>query len=358
MTTVFDPLRLGDYTLANRIVMAPLTRGRAEAGAMPCALMAEYYAARSDAGLIITEATAISLEGYGWNNAPGIWNDAQVEGWQLITQAVHARGGKIFLQLWHMGRVSHPDFLNGKLPVAPSAIAAQGMSNTPEGKKPFVIPHALKIDEIRATVADYAAAAKRAMDAGFDGVEIHGANGYLIDQFIRDVSNKREDEYGGSIDNRLRFLTDVVGAVVNVIGAGKVGVRLSPQNPFNDMRDRDPIATFSRAAVLLNSFHLAYLHTLEIVPGRPLTAEGERVTPYMRKLYQGVLITNGGYDLDLANAALGAGEAEAIAFGVPFIANADLVARFKNRLSWNAPDVATFYTQGIKGYTDYPFAEK
>lgn len=354
MATIFDPITLGDFKVSNRIIMAPMTRGRAETGAIPGELMAEYYAARADAGLIISEATAVSFQGYGWNNAPGIWNDAQAKGWKRVTDAVHQHGGRIFLQLWHMGRVSHPDFLDGKLPVGPSAIAAKGESHTPTGTKPYVVPHALSTDEIQAIIGEYASAAQRAVDAGFDGVEVHGANGYLIDQFIRDGSNQRTDIYGGSTDNRLRFLLEVTNAVIARIGKGRVGVRLSPTGQFNDMHDSNPVATFSRAAELLSPLDLAYLHTMEALPGHSFAGEGERVTPHIRKSYKGVLITNGGYNASLANQALANGEADAIAFGVPFIANPDLVHRFKHNLPLNEPDFATFYTQGAKGYTDYP----
>ncbi len=354
MTTIFDPIKLGSVSLPNRMIMAPMTRGRAEAGAVPGALMAEYYSARAEAGLIISEATAISPQGHGWNNAPGIWNEAQVQGWRKVTDAVHQRGGRMFLQLWHMGRVSHPDFLDGKQPVGPSAIAAKGESHTPTGTKPYVVPHALSVDEIHAIIGEYAAAAERAIDAGFDGVEVHGANGYLIDQFIRDGSNQRTDSYGGSTDHRLRFLMEVTSAVISKIGAGRVGVRLSPTGQYNDMHDSNAVATFSRAAELLSPLGLAYLHTMEALPGHPFAAEGERVTPHIRKAYKGVLITNGGYDVALANQALTNGEADAIAFGVPFLANPDLVQRFKHNQPLNVPDFATFYTQGAKGYTDYP----
>lgn len=358
MTTIFDSLELGGKTLANRIFMAPMTRGRADAGSVPGELMIEYYAARAGAGLIITEATAISPQGYGWNNTPGIWNDEQVKGWKRVTDAVHEKGGKIFLQLWHMGRVSHPDFLNGELPVGPSAIAAQGKTHTPLGEKPYVTPRALARDEIPAIVADYGAAARRAIAAGFDGVEIHGANGYLIDQFIRDGSNRRTDEYGGSTDNRLRFLIEVTKAVAAAVGSDRVGVRLSPTGGYNDMQDSDPKATFTRAAALLDPLGLAYLHTMEPLAGHSMASPGERVTPHMRAVYRGVIVTNGGYDAALANKALAAGEADAIAFGVPFIANPDLVERFRNAADLNAPDFAALYTPGAKGYTDYPLMEK
>lgn len=355
MTSIFDSFKLGNCNLPNRIIMAPMTRGRAEIGAIPSSIMAEYYSARSDAGLIITEATSISSQGYGWLNAPGIWHDKQMKGWKLVTDAVHTKGGRIFLQLWHMGRVSHPDFLQGQLPVAPSAIKAQGNSRTPVGLKPYVIPHALTVKEIQDIVADYVCAAERAMVAGFDGVEIHGANGYLIDQFIRDGSNKRTDDYGGSVDNRLRFLLEVTEVVTKAIGSKKVGVRLSPTGPYNDMTDTNPIGTFTRAAELLNPYQLAYLHTMEPLPGHIMAAKGDRVTPHIRPIYQGILITNGGYTKELANSVLESGGADAIAFGVLFLANPDLVTRFKDNERFNVPNMATFYTPGEKGYTDYPF---
>jgi len=263
------------------------------------------------------------------------------------------KGGAFFLQLWHTGRVSHPDFLEGALPVGPSEVAARGHSHTPLGKKPYVKPRALTVEEISVIVADYASASKRAIAAGFDGVELHGANGYLIDQFIRDGSNKRTDRYGGTTDNRLRFLMEVTNAVVDAVGAGKVGVRLSPTGGYNDMVDSKPIETFTRAAQLLNPLKIAYLHTMEALPGNVFAAEGEHVTPYIRKIYQGVLITNGGYDKNLASEALKENEVDAIAFGTPFIANPDLVNRYKKNLPLTMADSATYYTQGPKGYTDY-----
>jgi N-ethylmaleimide reductase len=358
MKTIFDPITIGNLQLPNRIFMAPMTRGRADPGGVPNRLMAEYYGMRADAGLIITEATAISPHAVGWLGAPGIWSEAQVEAWKLITDAVHAKKGHIFLQLWHMGRVSHPDFLDGELPVAPSEIAAHGETNTPAGKKLYVTPRALSIQEIHSTIQDYAIAAKNAIQSGFDGVEIHGANGYLIDQFIRDGSNKRTDEYGVSIENRLRFLFEVTSAVVAAVGANKVGVRLSPKGAYNDMQDNDPIKTFCSAAEMLNGLKIAYLHTMEALPGHMMAAEGERVTPHIRKVFTGTLVTNGGYNLKSANNAIANNEADAIAFGVPFLANPDLVARFRKNITLNAPDFATFYTPGPKGYTDYSIMQE
>lgn len=354
MTTLFDTIRLGQHSLPNRVFMSPMTRGRAEVGAVPTNIMADYYALRADAGLLITEATAISPQGYGWLNAPGIWTDPQEKGWKLVTDAVHAKGGRIFIQLWHTGRVSHPDFLEGNLPVGPSAIRAQGETYTPFGKKTYATPHALTAKEIKSIIEDYALAARRAIRAGFDGVELHGANGYLVDQFIRDGSNKRDDEYGGSIDNRLRFLLDVTKALVGAIGADKVGVRLSPTSHYNDMQDSNPIATFTRAAEMLSSLNLAYLHVMEALPGHMMHAEGERVLPHIRKAYQGVLITNGGYTKDSGNMALENDEADAITFGMLYLANPDLVFRFKKDAPYNHPDFSTLYTPGEKGYTDYP----
>lgn len=357
MITLFTPLQMGEYQLPNRIFMAPLTRGRADKDGIPGSLMAEYYGARASAGLIIAEATAISPQGYGWLNAPGIWNDDQEKGWKLVTDTVHAKGGRIFLQLWHMGRVSHPDFLNGELPVAPSPLAAEGETPTPYGKKSYVIPRALTIDEIQSTISDFVNAAKRAMRAGFDGIEIHGANGYLIDQFIRDGSNKRTDSYGGNLQNRLRFLLEIAQAIIEVVPSEKVGVRLSPRRSNKGMSDSNPIETFTCAAKLLNPLNLAYIHTLEALPGHKLWVEGERITPHIRKIYQGLLLTNGGYDKDSANRALEANEADAIVFGEPFLANPDLVWRLKHDKELNTPDVQTFYTPGPKGYTDYPIME-
>jgi N-ethylmaleimide reductase len=353
---LFSPYKLGALELPNRMIMAPLTRGRAGKERLPNALMAEYYAQRASAGLIISEATQISEQAAGWNETPGIHTDAQVKGWQLITDAVHAQGGRIFLQLWHTGRASHPDFQpGGVLPVSASAIAPTGEVHTPHGKKPHVTPRALALDEIPGVVQQYADATHRAQDAGFDGVEIHGANGYLIDQFLRDGSNQRTDAYGGSFTNRVRFLLEVTEAVVNAWHADRVGVRLSPTNPYNDMRDQQPIETFTHAAAALNQFNLAYLHVLEALPGHFLAAEGERVAPYMRQAFTGAFMLNGGYDFEIGSAAIASGAADLIAYGIPFIANPDLPERFRRQTPLNPPDPSTFYTPSVKGYTDYPF---
>jgi len=358
MDELFQSVSVGALELPNRIVMAPLTRGRAGAARIPNDLMVEYYQQRATAGLIITEATQISPQGAGWVDSPGIHEPPHVAGWQRVTEAVHAEGGRVFLQLWHMGRASHPDFHGGELPVAPSAIAINGDGiRTPLGKKAYVAPRALELHEIPAVVQQYARATKLAQEAGFDGVEIHGANGYLIDQFLRDGSNQRTDRYGGSIENRVRFLLAVTEAVVGAWTADRVGLRLSPTNPYNDQRDSDPAALFTHAARELNRFGLAYLHLLEAVPGHMLAAPGPRVGPQIRKIFHGPLMVNGGYTTDSAAAAIRDGEADLVAFGVPFLANPDLVERFRSGAPLNAPDFATFYTAGPKGYTDYPALE-
>jgi N-ethylmaleimide reductase len=357
---LFSPLQVGALHLPNRIAMAPLTRGRAGAQRIPNGLMTEYYALRAEAGLIITEATQISDQGAGWDQSPGIHTDLQVKGWQTITEAVHRQGGRILLQLWHTGRASHPDFQpGGALPVSASAIAINGYSHTPKGKKPYVVPRPLALDEIPGVVQQYATATLRAQEAGFDGVEIHAANGYLIDQFLRDGTNQRTDAYGGSIANRARFLLEVTEAVVNAWSGDRVGVKLSPgSNVFNDMRDSDPKATFTYAAEALNALHLAYLQVQEPLPGHLLAAEGERCAPAIRAAFKGALMLGGGYDAELGEAAIANGEADLIAYGVPFIANPDLVQRFRLGASLNTPDPDTFYTRGEKGYLDYPVLAK
>lgn len=354
---LFDPVRLGPYRLANRIVMAPLTRSRAQAGDVPSPLAAEYYAQRTGAGLIITEATQISRQGKGYAFTPGVYNEAQVTGWRKVTDAVHAKGGRIFLQLWHVGRISHPSLQpGGGLPVAPSAIAPKGNAFTETGFQPFVAPRALETDEIPGIVEDYREAARRARAAGFDGVEIHAANGYLIEQFLRDSSNRRSDRYGGSRENRVRFLLEVADAVVGVWGGERVGVRLSPVSPSNDLGpDSDPEATYSHAVAALNEFGLAYLHVVEGA------TQGPREVPHgfdlqvLRRLFKGRYIANNGYDLALAREALRRNFADLIAFGRPFIANPDLVDRLRIGAPLNELDRHTLYGGSAKGYTDYPF---
>jgi N-ethylmaleimide reductase len=353
MPSLFDPIVLGDIAVANRIIMAPLTRSRAGASRIPNDLMAEYYAQRASAGLIISEATAISPQGYGWSGAPAMYNDEQQEGWKKITRAVHERGGKIVLQLWHMGRVSHPDFQEGQLPVAPSAIAATGSANTPEGKKPYVTPRALETAELPGIVQDYVRAAQRAIAAGFDGVEIHAANGYLLDQFIRSHSNQRNDQYGGSIENRLRLVIEVVEAVGNAIGFGRTGIRLSPNISYNGMGDADPVATYTALMQALNAYDLAYVHVRETLPNKTEKPE-IWVGTAMRDAYQGNFIVNGGYDGASAQDALNQDKADAVAFGMLFIANPDLVDRIRKNVDMNKTKANGLYAGGVEGYTDYP----
>jgi N-ethylmaleimide reductase len=351
---LFSTVKMRELALANRMVMAPLTRGRAGQQRTANALMAEYYEQRATAGLIISEATAISAQGYGWTGTPGIYTDAHAEAWRGVTDAVHRRGAKMILQLWHTGRVSHPDFLEGGTPLGPSAIKASGMSFTPTGQKPYVMPRAMTETQIASTIKDYVQATQRARAAGFDGVEIHAANGYLIDQFLRDGSNQRTDGYGGSLERRQRFLLEVVEAAARVWSADRIGVRLSPLSAFNDMRDSKPAETFARTAAALNRFGLAYLHIVE-----PLTADAAakpqtRIHPHLRAAFDGFIILNGNYDASSGAAALQAREADLIAYGRPFLANPDLVARYRRGAALNTLDVSTFYTEGPKGYTDYP----
>jgi N-ethylmaleimide reductase len=354
---LFSPYKLGDLELPNRMVMAPLTRNRAGDGNVPGQLNATYYTQRVSAGLIIAEATQVSPEGLGYPATPGIHSAAQVAGWKLVTDAVHQHGGRIFLQLWHVGRISHPDLQpDGALPVAPSAIAPTvGQAATYEGMKPFVTPRALETSEIPGIVEQYRQGAKNALEAGFDGVEVHGANGYLLDQFLRDGTNKRTDEYGGSIENRARLLLEVTQAVTEVWGAGRVGVRLSPSGTFNDMHDSDPLATFGYAAEALNRFGLAYLHLIEVVEADLRHGGTEVPTSYLRDRFTGTLIVNGGYDLDKSNAVLSSHKADLVAFGTLFIANPDLPQRFALNAPLNPADPSTFYGGGEKGYIDYPF---
>lgn len=355
MSTLFDPIELGPYTLRSRIFMAPMTRGRATAGGVPTEIMVEYYRQRASAGLIITEATAISPQGVGWLGAPGIYTAEQQAAWSAITRAVHEEGGRIFLQLWHMGRVSHPDFLGGALPVGPSAIAAAGQSHTAEGPKDYVTPRALAADELPGIAADYVAAAERAIAAGFDGVELHGANGYLLDQFMRDAANQRDDEYGGSIEKRWRFPLEVAAAVARAVGKERTGIRVSPTGGFNGMSDTDPVASFTHGARQLAALGLVYVHMFEPRPGHMFATPGAPlVHPHVRKAFGGTLILNGGYDRATGDEALAGGAGDAIAFGTSFLANPDLPRRLQESAPLNAPDFATLYTPGTKGYIDYP----
>ncbi|MBF0160784.1 MAG: alkene reductase [Magnetococcales bacterium] len=353
MPTLFDPLPLGPLTLPNRILMAPLTRCRAEEGHLPGALIAEHYAQRASAGLLIAEATMVQEGHSAFWHEPGIYSDAQVAGWQQTTSRVHAAGGRIFLQLWHGGRACHPLLNNGQLPVGASPIAiTDDLVHTPEGKQAYVVPRMLGDDEIPEIVAAFKRAAENALAAGFDGVEVHGANGYLLDQFLRDGSNQRSTgPYGGSLENRARLLLEVIEAVSQVWGSARVGVRISPLNSFNSMRDSDPIGLATWLADRLNGYHLAYLHILRGDLFQQQT--GDIVTP-IRAHYQGVLISNMGYTAEEATLAIARGEVDAVAFGVPFLANPDLPARFRIGAPLNPADVSTFYSPGAVGYTDYP----
>jgi N-ethylmaleimide reductase len=354
---LFTATRVGALELANRIVMAPMTRNRAAEGNVPTALMAEYYRQRASAGLIVTEATQVAPEGQGYPSTPGIHTSAQVDGWRQVTKAVHERGGKIALQLWHVGRISHPSFQpGGRLPVAPSAIAPEGNAHTASGPRPFVAPRALEAAEIPGIVAQYARGAELAMDAGFDGVEIHGANGYLVDQFLRDGTNRRTDGYGGSVENRVRFLLEVVTAVSTAVGAERTGIRLSPLSPYNSMSDSDPETTFLAAVNALRPLGLAFIHVIEPVRAdwRSAPDGGGRLTPRLRRAFGGGVIANGGYGRDTADSVLAGGEADLVSFGTAFLANPDLPKRLRLRAALNLPNPHTFYGGDAQGYTDYP----
>lgn len=355
---LFTPIDIGPYRIENRVAMAPLTRNRAGAGNVPQAMQVEYYGQRASAGLIITEATQISPQGVGYPGTPGIHSAEQVAGWRRVTDAVHAQGGRIFLQLWHVGRISHPSLQpDGALPVAPSAIRPEGDTFTPTGMQPFVTPRALSLDEIPGIVNDFRTAAVNALEAGFDGVEVHAANGYLLDQFLRDGSNARTDSYGGPVENRARLLFEVLDAVIDVAGADRVGVRLSPINSFNSMSDRDPDATFGHVVRRLSPYGLAYLHIVENdFAGAQGTQHYDRVA--LRRAYDGVYMANGGYDQPRALRAIETSHADLVSFGAPYIANPDLVERFALDAPLNRPDPATFYGGDERGYIDYPFLDE
>ncbi|CAD6526412.1 N-ethylmaleimide reductase [Paraburkholderia kirstenboschensis] len=350
MPTLFDPLQIGDLTLSNRIIMAPLTRQRAEEIRVPNALMAKYYAERATAGLIISEATSVTPQGVGYAETPGIWSQEQVEGWKLVTNAVHAAGGKIFLQLWHVGRISDPLFLDGELPVAPSALAPKGHVSLVRPERPYVTPRALELDEIASVVQAFRKGAENAKAAGFDGVEVHGANGYLLDQFLQDSTNKRTDAYGGPIENRARLLLEITDACIDVWGANRVGVHLAPRRDSHDMGDSDPAATFGYVARELGKRKIAFIAARE--------ALGEdRLGPQLKKEFGGPYIANEKFTKETAQQVLDAGEADAVAWGQLFIANPDLVRRFATNAPLNKPNPATYYARGETGYIDYPALE-
>lgn len=343
-----DPIQIGAWTLPNRIVMAPLTRSRAGVERIPNSLMAEYYVQRASAGLIISEATAVTPLGVGYANTPGIWSEEQVAGWKQVTQAVHHAGGRMVLQLWHVGRISDPMFLNGALPVAPSAIAAAGHVSLVRPLRPFVTPRALELKEITGVIEAYRKGAENAQRAGFDGVEIHGANGYLPDQFLQDKTNHRTDEYGGTIENRARLMLQITDAAIAIWGADRVGMHLAPRGDAHDMGDSNPLATFGYVAKELGRRKIAFICARESLGEK-------RIGPQLKALFDGTYIANEKFTFATGNQVLAAGEADAVAYGVPFIANPDLPARFKNNAPLNTPDQATFYAAGPKGYTDYPF---
>ncbi|MEG3753938.1 alkene reductase [Psychromonas arctica] len=350
---LFQAVSVGDVELANRIVMAPLTRTRAP-NHQPNALMAEYYAQRASTGLLITECTMVSEGTSSFGDDPGIYSQQQIEGWKLTTKAVHKAGGRIFMQIWHGGRAAHPLLNGGKEAIAPSAIAIEDETHTPEGKKPYTVPRELTVEEIKAIVADFRQAAINAQEAGFDGVEIHAANGYLIDQFLRDSANKRTDQYGGSFENRSRFLREVIEAVSEVIGNGRVGVRLSPLNSFNSMKDSDPVAWLTYLATTLNQYQLAYLHVMR---ADFFGLQKADVISVAREAYQGHLMVNMGYSAEEAIEVTKNNQADSIAFGTSILANPDFVERIKQGAELNTPDQNTFYTPGAEGYTDYPFMD-
>lgn len=354
MHELFAPFMLSDMLLGNRVVMAPMTRNRAAPEGVPSSLMAIHYGQRGDAGLVISESAPVSAQGVGYPGTPGIYTDKQVKGWRQVTDAVHAKGGRIFVQLQHCGRISHPSLqMDGDLPVAPSAIRPEGLAVTHGGMQSFVTPRALATAEVSQVVEQFKNAARVAEAAGFDGVEIHAANGYLIDQFLRDGSNQRGDRYGGSPARRLTFLLEIVDAVSEIWPTGRIGVRFSPKNRFNDMRDSDPAASFGYYAQELSKYDLAYLHVLEgdMFAAAPAVDYGE-----LRRRFGGTYVANNGYDRARAMAAIEQGSADLIAFGKPFIANPDLVMRLRRDLPLAVPDHETFYGGDERGYTDYPSA--
>lgn len=359
MPNLFDPIQLGAIAAPNRILMAPLTRARATRAHIPTEIMKAYYAQRATAGLIISEATGISQQGLGWPYAPGIWSDAQVEAWKPVTEAVHQAGGRIVVQLWHMGRVVHSSFNHGKAGVSASATTAPGKAHTYDGRQPYKEARALSIEEIPGIVVDYAKAARNALAAGFDGVQIHAANGYLIDQFLRESSNLRDDDYGGSPENRIRLLREVTAAVASEIGAGRTAVRLSPNGNTQGVEDSDPERVFVPAARALNDIGIAFLELRELGPdGTFGNSDQPKVSPAIRPVFNGPLVLNSDFGFAGAQATLDAGQADAISFGRSFIANPDLPLRFAEQLPLNADEMTTWYSQGAEGYIDYPAARE
>jgi N-ethylmaleimide reductase len=357
--SLFSPFPLGPLRLANRIVMAPLTRARADENGVPSALAAEYYAQRAGAGLIIAEATAVSRQGTGYDNWPGLYTGEQQAGWRKITESVHAAGGRIFIQLFHAGRMSHPVFHRGDPPVGPSPIAGGPASELYDGVHPFTHPRALRPAELPGIAGQFHAAARRALAAGFDGVEVHAGNGYLLDQFLRDGANQRGDAYGGSAGNRARLLREVTEAVVSVWGRHRVGVRISPLSPTNGMADSDPLTTFGQAAADLEALGIAYLHVIEPGVNGTLSGRAEVESPplasgFFRPIFSRAIIAAGGHTAGTGTARIGRGEADLIAYGQPFIANPDLPSRFRRDAPLAQPDRSTFYGGGAAGYTDYP----
>ena len=347
MSSLQQPLRIGPWDLSNRIVMAPLTRCRASEGRVPNEMMAEYYRQRAGAGLIIAEATSISPMGVGYPDTPGLWSAAQVDGWKLVTDAVHRAGGIIIAQLWHVGRISDPHYLNGKTPVSSSAIAPEGHVSLLRPKKSYETPRALELPEIPGIIADYRKAAENAMEAGFDGVEIHGANGYLPEQFLNDSTNRRTDSYGGSTENRARFMLEAVDAAISVWGPDRVGLHLSPRPP-QDGGDSDPAATYGHVARECHARGIAFLFIREGID------EEHRVTPHLKKVFGSAIIANDGLSREEGERLLASGEADAISYGRPFIANPDLPRRFALGAPLHEPDASSFYGQGPRGYIDYP----
>ena len=353
--SLFDPIKLGAIAAPNRIIMAPLTRGRAGPGFVPTELAVEYYRQRASAGLIISEATGISQEGLGWPSAPGLWTDAQVEGWKPVTDAVHAAGGRITAQLWHMGRVVHSVFNDGKQPVSASATKAPGKAHTPVGRLEYEESRPLRLDEIPRLMADYVHAAENAKRAGFDGVQLHSANGYLIDQFLRDNSNLRDDDYGGPVENRIRLLREVTEALIGVWGSDHVSVRLSPNGDSQGVDDSNPEPLFTAAATALDTLGIGFLELREPGPdGTFGKTDVPKQSSAIRKVFKGPLVLNSDYDVAKAEAALADGVADAIAFGRPFISNPDLVERIRSGAEWSADNPQTWYAPGAEGYTDYP----